>query len=262
MNLKKIESKNNETLKWIKKLQTKSKFRRLEGLYIVEGYKQVRELQEERIHTIIVSEQSDVQEFKHFEKVNIILVNKTIFQDISTDTTPQGILAVVHMKNSDFFNTILQKEGLYLALENIQDPGNMGTMIRLCDAVGAKGVIINGSSVDIYNPKVVKSTMGSLEHLPIYIVDDLVEAMKSLKQQNIQIYGAYLDDSTYHYAHSYTQGTCFVVGNEGNGLTDEILQVLDYRVKIPMPGKAESLNASIAASVLLYEAHRQLVIEE
>jgi len=258
MNLKKINSKNNETIKWLKKLQTKSKVRRTEGLYIVEGYKQIRELQEDRIHTLVVSDKKDVQEFKLLETVNIIMVDKNIFNDVSTDITPQGVLAVVKMARHDFYETELSAEGIYLAIDSIQDPGNMGTIVRLCDAAGAKGIIVNKTTVDLYNPKVVKSTMGSLEHMNVYVVDDLVEGLNHLKKLGIKSYGSHLEDSKYHFDYDYTGGICFVIGNEGKGISKEILEAVDYKVKIPMPGQAESLNASVAASVLVYEALRQL----
>lgn len=258
MNLKKIDSKNNETIKWLKKLQTKSKLRRTEGLYIVEGYKQIRELKQNRIHTLVVSDKKDVQEFKTLETVDIIMVEKNIFKEISTDPTPQGVLAVVKMEQHDFYSAKLSPEGIYLAIDSIQDPGNMGTMVRLCDAVGAKGIIVNKTTVDLYNPKVVKSTMGSLEHINVYVVDDLVEGLDHLRKLGIKSYGAYLDDSKYHFDYEYSGGVCFVIGNEGKGLSDAVIEAVDFRIKIPMPGQAESLNASVAASVLVYEALRQL----
>jgi TrmH family RNA methyltransferase len=260
MNLKKIDSKNNETIKWIKKLQIKSKFRKTEGFYIVEGYKQIRELKEDRIHTLVVSDQKDVQEFKMMENVEIILVDRKLFGEITTDTTPQGILAVVHMKQLDFYKEEIEKEGIYLALDEIQDPGNIGTMIRLCDAVGAKGVILNKTCVDVYNPKVVKSTMGSLEHINVYVIEDLVDGLKHLNELGIVTYGSGLEGSQFHYDYKYPKGVCFVIGNEGKGISESVLQAVEYQVKIPMPGKAESLNASVAASVLVYEALRQFSI--
>ena len=258
MNLKKIDSKNNETIKWLKKLQVKSKVRTSEGLYIVEGYKQIRELKEDRIHTLVVSDKKDVQEFKILETVNIIMVDKKLFNEISTDPTPQGVLAVVKMQQHDFYQTDLSSQGIYLAIDSIQDPGNMGTMVRLCDAVGAKGIITNKTTVDLYNPKVVKSTMGSLEHINVYVVDDLVEALGHLKKLGIKSYGSYLDDSKFHFDYEYSGGVCFVIGNEGKGISEDIINAVDFKVKIPMPGQAESLNASVAASVLVYEALRQL----
>ncbi len=258
MDLKKIDSKNNDTIKWLKKLQTKSKTRKTEGLYIVEGYKQIRELKEDRIHTLVVSDKKDVQEFKVLETVNIIMVDKKIFNDISTDITPQGVLAVVKMEQHDFYSAELDTTGIYLAIDSMQDPGNMGTIVRLCDAVGAKGIIVNKTTVDLFNPKVVKSTMGSLEHINVYVVDDLVEGLEHLRKLGVTSYGAHLEESQYHFDYKYTGGVCFVIGNEGNGISKEVIDAVDFRVKIPMPGQAESLNASVAASVLVYEALRQL----
>lgn len=116
---------------------------------------------------------------------------------------------------------------------------------------------MNTTTVDSYNPKVVKSTAGSLEHIELYIVDNLVEALEFISSKGIVTYGAHLDDSKYHYDYEYKKGVCFVIGNEGNGISKEVINVVDYKVKIPMPGQSESLNAAIAAAILLYEARRQ-----
>jgi len=257
MKITKISSDKNDRIKWLKKLNQKAKFRNQEGLYIVEGYKQVEELSEARIHTLVVSAKRDAERYREMIAGEIILVSEQLFSKISTDVSPQGILAVVYSTVQSLKEADIHPKGIYLALDGIQDPGNIGTMIRVCDAVGGSGIIVNKETVDIYNPKVVKSTMGSLEHIPVYYVDKLNEGIRYIKDKGIRVYGAYLDDSKYHYQYNYEEGICFVIGNEGSGISDPVLAEVDYRVKIPMPGESESLNAAVAASILLYEALRQ-----
>ncbi len=269
MKIKHISSQKNESIKWLNKLQTKSRFRRSENLYVVEGFKQVLELDIQRIHTLAVESESVMESYvdrfveRHGDTgsdvrdMDVLVLGEKLFRSVSTDMNPQGILAVVSMNTSDLLSETIDGEGCYLALDGIQDPGNLGTMIRVSDAVGSKGIILNKSCVDPYNPKVVKSTMGSLEHIQLYLVDDLVEGLEFLHDAGIESYGAYLDHSRFHFDYTYPKGVCFVIGNEGNGISDAVIAIVKHRVKIPMPGQSESLNASIAASVLLYENLRQ-----
>ena len=256
MKIKKVSSINNKQIKWIKKLQTASKERHREEVYIVEGKKQISELSPKRIHTLIVDEKVDLNVFQEYEGETLLLTSN-IFQSISLDKTPQGYMAIVRMEAYKFSQHDVNKNGLYLVLESIQDPGNMGTMIRICDAVKADGLIYNRESVDIFHPKVVKSTVGSLERVKCFQVQNLSEAISKLQENNISVYGASLDNSNYHYSKDYCTGTAFVIGNEGNGISSEVIKMVDARIKIPILGGAESLNAAVASGVLLYEATRQ-----
>jgi TrmH family RNA methyltransferase len=154
---------------------------------------------------------------------------------------------------------LLGKSGapLILCVENLQDPGNLGTIIRMGEAAGASGVLISGNSVDVYNPKVIRSTMGSVFRVPHLIVDDFIGTLDELKNNGIKIYAAHLDGKMSYTDADYTGGTAFIIGNEGNGLTDEAASKADCLVKIPMHGAVESLNAAIACTVLAFEASRQ-----
>lgn len=257
MILKEIVSSGNDTVKLIKKLQTKSKARYEEKLYVVEGLKQVRELETERIDCLIVSHKDKLETLVLNEDQQVIVVSEKLFGEISTDPAPQGIMALVHMRQQDFKREKLDPSGLYLMLDTIQDPGNLGTIIRVADAVGIQGIFMNASTVDCYNPKVVKSTMGSLEHIDLFVVPDLFDIIEAMKQRKIKVFGAYLEGSISHFEADYKGGTCVIIGNEGNGIRDEIIALADSRIRIPMPGKSESLNASVATSVILYEALRQ-----
>lgn len=144
-----------------------------------------------------------------------------------------------------------------LILENLQDPGNLGTIIRMAEGAGVTGVIMSCNTVDIYNPKTIRSTMGSLYRVPVIYVDDICEAVEECKQKGIRVYAAHLKGTDNYNIKDYTQPTAFMIGNEGNGLTDKLTDKADELVRIPMQGKVESLNAAIACTILTYEAVRQ-----
>jgi len=143
-----------------------------------------------------------------------------------------------------------------LVLENLQDPGNLGTILRTGEGAGINGVIMSHDTVDIYNPKVTRSTMGSIFRVPFVYVDDLLEVAETMKQKNIITYAAHLNGTDYT-KEDYQKGTAFFIGNEGNGLTDKLTDKVQKKIKIPMCGKVESLNAAMASGLLVYEARRQ-----
>lgn len=144
-----------------------------------------------------------------------------------------------------------------LILEGIQDPGNLGTMIRTAEGAGVTGIIMSKTTVDIFNPKVVRSTMGSLFRVPFYLTDDLAKTIGTLKKQGITMYAAHLKGKLSYDQPNYCSACGFMIGNEGNGLTPETAALADQYIRIPMEGRVESLNASIAAALLMYETHRQ-----
>ena len=146
---------------------------------------------------------------------------------------------------------------LLVVLENIQDPGNMGTIIRTAEGAGATGIIMSKETVDIYNPKTIRSTMGSLFRMPFVYVDDICGTVRELSNRGIRTYAAHLSGENEYYNEDYAGGTAVLIGNEGNGLTEEITSKADRLVKIPMAGKLESLNAAVSAAIILYEAARQ-----
>ena len=144
-----------------------------------------------------------------------------------------------------------------MILDNLQDPGNLGTIFRTAEAAGVTGIIMSRDCVDIYNPKTIRSTMGALYRMPFLYVDDLKETIHTLKEQNIKSYAAHLDGKNTYDKEDYRQGTAFLIGNEGNGLREEIAQCADTWIRIPMCGQVESLNAAVAATVLMFEVSRQ-----
>ena len=146
---------------------------------------------------------------------------------------------------------------LLLVLENLQDPGNLGTMMRTAEGAGVTGVLLSRGSVDIYNPKTIRSTMGSIYRVPFLYTDDLMGDMEKLHEKGITTYAAHLKGKGFYDEESYKEPTAFLIGNEGNGLSDELSEKAKQYIKIPMEGQLESLNAAVAAAILMYEASRQ-----
>ena len=161
------------------------------------------------------------------------------------------------MKENRLEDMLEDTDGVWLVLENVQDPGNLGTMFRTGEGAGISGVIMDKCTVDIYNPKTIRSTMGSIFRVPFYITEDLHGTLGQLQKKGIRVYAAHLEGSVCYDEPDYTGGTAFLIGNEGNGLRDEVSECADCLIRIPMCGKAESLNAAVAAAVLMFEAGRQ-----
>ena len=188
------------------------------------------------------------------------MLSDELFKKVSDTQTPQGILCVMkqfHYKLDDLF----QKENpLFLILEDIQDPGNLGTMMRTAEGAGVDGVIMTKATVDIYNPKTIRSTMGSIYRMPFMYTDDLLGVMKQLQEKKVKLYAAHLKGTSFYHELDYKGGTAFLIGNEGNGLKEETAQAADVYMKIPMQGKVESLNAAVASVILMYEAARQRMV--
>ena len=157
----------------------------------------------------------------------------------------------------DLTQLLEQPDPLFLMLENLQDPGNLGTMIRTGEGAGITGVIMNNQTVDIFNPKTIRATMGSIFRVPVVYVPDLAPVLEQMHAKGIHTYAAHLKGQEYYDSFSFREPTAFLIGNEGNGLSKEISDQAGQYLKIPMEGRVESLNASIAAALLMYEAHRQ-----
>ena len=254
-----ISSKNNEIIKNIKKLKDK-KYR--ENKFIVEGERIVEEAIQENVEiSVIVIEESfynniEKQDLiKKATKYNTLIVTDKVFLDISDVKTPQGILAVIN-KNE---NKEIDKNTPYImALDNLQDPGNIGTIIRTLDSANIKQLIVSKGSVDAYSPKVVRSTMGAIFRVNVIEVENLVETMQNLKNSGFEVVSTSLETDKSIYDISYNKKVV-IIGNEANGVSKEILEMSDYKVKIPMLGKTESLNASVAASIMIYEYVREKI---
>lgn len=254
-----ITSNNNNRLKQISLLQKKSKARKETGLFIEEGIRMFREIPKERLEEVYVSESfANKKEWMEQVEGNPIVVEDKIFQTLTDTITPQGILAIVKQENYSVEEILQMKENpVFLLLENIQDPGNLGTMMRTAEAAGVTGVLLSKGSVDMYNPKVVRATMGAIFRLPFAYVEDFPSLVKDLQEKNINVYAASLEGAVSYDVPDYSKPTALIIGNEGNGISKETLEVSKNHIKIPMEGQAESLNAAICAAVYMYEIYRQ-----
>lgn len=248
-----ITSKDNEIIKNIKKL--KEKKHRVDS-YIVEGIKMVKEAISENQEIALIAIREDFKVDFDTKNIKIVTISNKIFNDISDVKTPQGILAVIK-KNQN--NQIETNSNYILALDSLQDPGNMGTIIRTADSANINQIIINKNTVDPYSPKVIRSTMGAIYRTNIIEVEDLKATLKEMQLKGFQIITTDLKATKSIYDINYNNKTVVVIGNEANGVSQEILQTADKKVIIPMLGKTESLNASIAASIMIYEYVRQKI---
>ena len=248
-----ITSKDNKIVKEVKKL--KEKKNRIDK-FIVEGIKMVQEAINEnaKIEYIIFSNTELEKQIYEIEKYNVLEVSEKIFQDLSDVVTPQGVLAVI-IKNKEQ-QEIDYEQDYILALDGIQDPGNMGTIIRTADSANIKQIIISKNTVDSYSPKVIRSTMGAIFRVNIIETEDLVSTLEKLKNKNFKIITTSLDTKNSIYDINYKKSVV-VIGNEANGVTKEVQNISTSKVKIPMVGKTESLNASVAAGIMIYEYVRQ-----
>lgn len=250
-----ITSSSNEQIKNIIQLREKARARKSQECFLVEGMKMVGEAPEEEIVKIYISESFSKENDTYRNSPKVQVVSDSVFKKISDTVTPQGIMAVVKQKKyqlEDLMKTVHDGKNCFVVLDRLQDPGNMGTIIRTGEGAGINGVIMSSSSVDVYNPKVIRSTMGSIFRVPFVVVDNLPEAIQRLKNQGITTYAAHLKGESYN-KEAFPEKSAILIGNEANGLSGEVSACADKLIKIPMKGKVESLNAAIATSILMYQ---------
>lgn len=255
-----IESAQNKLIKEIKALSDK-KNRDESGLFIADGLRFVSEIPENmHIEKMFFSEsyasKNDINMYSR--KTQCFVVSDKLFASLSDTKNPQGIIALCRKMSYDI-NKIIKKNGFYILAEEMNDPGNLGTVIRTAHAAGADGVLLSKGSVDLYNPKVLRSTMGSVFKIPVITNVDFDYATEIMKENGIKIYAAHLKGKKLPYDLNLKKGCAFMLGNEARGLSDKAAGMCDELVKIPMPGNAESLNASVAAAILIYETVRQRI---
>ena len=183
-------------------------------------------------------------------------VSDSVLKAMADTQSPQGLLAVIRQPKYSLEET-LKRDGLYLLLEDINDPGNLGTMMRTGEGAGIAGLIMTRNTVDIFNPKVIRSTMGGIFRVPFVVVNEAEDAAEALRKVGIGLYAAHLRGNDYDKGFDFRRGTCFMIGNEARGLKETTAALADGMVKIPMEGSVESLNAGVSAGILLYEAYRQ-----
>ncbi|MFA9465358.1 MAG: TrmH family RNA methyltransferase [Velocimicrobium sp.] len=254
-----ISSASNTQIKEIQKLQKKAKLRNSTLTFVVEGKKMVEEARN-RILKVYISEsyyKEDCMKTTVLNQDMVEIVEDKIFREISETITPQGILAIVRMPQYNLEKFLSMEHPFFMLLEDLRDPGNLGTILRTAEGAGVDGVILSKDSVDLFNPKVVRSTMGSIFRMPFLYVEDFHKTLKILQKNGVALYATDLNGNNYFNMESYEDSCGIIIGNEANGITKETKLIADCLVKIPMEGKVESLNAAIAAALMMYEVYGQ-----
>ena len=259
-----ITSLHNKEIKETAALLARKKERDRRGLFVVEGPKMFGEAPVERIERVYLAQSAAAQMYEKYRDrlsgLSCETVSDEVFVRMSDTKTPQGILCLVrqqHYNIEEILRENKEKQMLFIILEDIQDPGNLGTIFRTAEAAGADGVIMSSWTADIYNPKTIRSTMGSVYRVPFFHVDQMEEAVRRLQKAGVAVYAAHLGGTAAYDACDYQKSTAFLIGNEAKGLREETAACADARITIPMAGKVESLNAAVASSILLFEAARQ-----
>lgn len=262
-NMQVISSKDNEFIKHIKKLKDK-KYRDMNKEFIIEGIKLIREAIEEKaeIKQIIICDNcldSDIipkELMYEIAKYECVYVTESIFKVISDVNTPQGILAIIGRNAGEA--QIDYTQDIIVALDDIQDPGNLGTILRTVDSIGLNQILVSKGTADSYNPKVVRSTMGAIFRVKIIECEDLENTLKEVKKHKFKLVVTSLQTEKSLYDINFDK-KLIVIGNEANGVEQKIQDLADEKIKIPMLGKTESLNASVATGIVLYEYVRQKI---
>lgn len=255
--MKEILSTKNQMIKEFKKLH-KKKYREANQQYIIEGFHLIEEAvkAEAQVEWILINQRGETEWKEWLEQQpqdTLIYVTDDVLAALSELPTPQGMLAIIKMPSNE---KNLNFSGKWLLLDNVQDPGNVGTMIRTADAAGLSGVVLGEGSADIYNTKVLRAMQGSNYHLPI-IRQQLSEIIPQFKQAQIPVFGTELNqDAVSYFEIKRISEYALIMGNEGQGVSKEILQQTDQNIYIPIKGDAESLNVAIAAGVLMFYFER------
>ena len=281
-----ITSTGNARIRNVINLKNKAKERREQDLFLVEGIRMFLEAPADRIIQVYLSESfyrkngKNAQVQKLLSACSFELVSDAVFEAMSDTRTPQGVICLIrqfHYRPADLAGNngradltgershndqagngrLEDTPPLLMVLEDIQDPGNLGTILRTGEGAGVTGILMSAGCVDIYNPKVIRSTMGSVYRVPFAITKDLKGTLEDWKQRGITLYAAHLDGKRSYDLEDYAGPTAFLIGNEGNGLTDDTARLADHYIRIPMLGQVESLNAGVASALLMYEAARQ-----
>ncbi|MCD8130525.1 MAG: RNA methyltransferase [Lachnospiraceae bacterium] len=273
-----ITSVANPQVKRVCGYVQKAKERRKDRLYVVEGPRMFEEAPSDSVRKVYVTEEflqkcgiasisekqagqeGNSRNQKIYEKLRSVgyeTVSPQVMEKMSDTSTNQGILALLRWPEYEWDGLLSKPDGVYVVLEDLQDPGNLGTIFRTAEGAGVSGVIMTGETADLFNPKTVRSTMGSIYRVPFLHEASSSAAIERLKGRGITVYAAHLKETRSYDCFDYTKGCAFLIGNEGNGLRQETAALADSYVRIPMEGKLESLNAAVAAALLMYEAARQ-----
>lgn len=259
-----IESRDNLLIKKVKKLKER-KYRNQENKFLVEGFRFASEALESsyEVQYVFISD-SQMKRWESFDMesklqnmTKVYCVSDAVMKELCSTDTPQGVVCTVNVKKS----IARYDNGFYILADQIQDPGNMGTIIRTAHAANALGVITTKGTVDIYNEKTLRATMGSIFYIPV-IEDFEFSTLNALSDNGFKIIVSSLEAESNIYDEDLTGRVILCIGNEGNGISDRVIEMADVKIKIPMPGGAESLNAGVAASIIMYETLRQNILTE
>ncbi len=262
-----ISSTGNARVKKIAEYAKKAKARKEDGVFIVEGIRMLREVPFDLLREVYVTkhfmenvsgeDRKLIDEISKSDGATLEEVTDDVMKKMADTQTPQGVLAIVR-QNRWTLEDMLSGNALLLILENIQDPGNLGNMFRTGEGAGVTGIIMSSDMADVYNPKVVRSTMGAIFRVPFLYVDSIPEFTRKLHNEHgINCYAAHLKGKKNYDEIDYKKPSAFLIGNEGNGLTKEAADAASEYVLIPMLGKVESMNAATSAAILTFEAARQ-----
>ncbi len=249
---------NNKRVKLLKKYYESSKYRQNDNVYVIEGKKLLKDVDKNDIKEIYVSEsfaQADTKCLKDFDKTSIYVLKNDVFKRTVRTDTPQGVAAVMNKRiyeEERFFDT--KRTQRIIVCERIQDPGNMGTIIRTALAAGFDALIADKECVDVYNPKCVSASMSGICRLPILCVTDLLSTIEKLKSNEFSCIAAAMSAQFPYNCFTYKENIAIIVGNEGNGLSDATIRACDDTVFIPMRNEMESLNVAVAAGILMYSS--------
>lgn len=255
-----IKSKENRTIKYIGKLISSAKFRREQQLFVVEGIRLCEETLKNNydVEILLFSESALLKYSEIISKLKsiakkILCLDDHIFCALSDTKTPQGVMCVVKtLDKKSHFDKIIQN-GIVLALDCVQDPSNLGTILRSADALGISGVVLSHDCCDIYSPKVVRGSMGAIFRIPFFITDNLVSVIEDFNNYG-ESYACVLDESSAVLTDAkFITPVLSVIGNEGNGISKPVIDVCTHKLYIPMKNNAESLNAAVAASIIMWE---------
>ena len=254
-----ITSTSNVQMKEITALLKKSKERKEKKAFVIEGRKMFEEICQDKTKVIKAYFAESYVNAGYAEEamkeVPYEIVADSVFNSMAETVTPQGVLAIVRMPEYSL-EDMISDAGTLVLLENLRDPGNLGTIIRTAEAAGVSGVILSKESVDIYNPKVIRSTMGAVYRVPFLYVDDFLALLQDLRARELRLLAAHLKGKKTFDKADYSGKVGILIGNEANGLSEEASELANEKVLIPMAGSVESLNAAVAAALLMYEAFR------
>ena len=269
MRIETITSAQNPKIKGLLELQEKSKARRRTGLFVVEGRRELQHCIEAGFepHTLFICR--DIMTEKEFDRIlgvieenftgmmcPIIEISQQLYDKIAYRGGTEGNIAELHCKEMTLESLELKENPLVVVLESVEKPGNLGAVLRSADASGADAVIVCDPLTDLYNPNLIRSSIGAIFTVPVATATS-EDAIRWLKERNIRIYTAQLQDSEWYYDTDMTGGTAIVMGTEATGLTDVWRKAADAHIKIPMLGRLDSLNVSVSAAILMFEAVRQ-----